>query len=114
MLVGEHSEDKVTLVRVCAIGAVMVGAASVTAVHGSTGSLANGAAVRNGLIAYSIGGGEGSQSEVWTIRPDGTGARRLLHATSRFPHGPWNPRWSPDGKKLLFIGSIQTDGPGRL
>jgi Tol biopolymer transport system component len=31
---------------------------------------------------------------IWTVRPDGTGARALVHGN--------NARWSPDGRRLVF------------
>jgi Tol biopolymer transport system component len=34
------------------------------------------------------------KSWIWTVRPDGTGARRLVLGN--------NARWSPDGKRLVF------------
>ena len=59
--------------------------------------LASAKTVRNGLVAYTTGNGEENPSAIWTIRPDGTGNRRLLNADSRFPAGPSGPRWSRDG-----------------
>jgi Tol biopolymer transport system component len=38
------------------------------------------------------------RSEIWTIRPDGTGLRRLTHVG----HAE-NPKWSPSGTDILFI-----------
>jgi Tol biopolymer transport system component len=37
-------------------------------------------------------------SEIWTIRPDGTGLRQITHVG----HAE-NPKWSPDGTRILFI-----------
>ena len=45
-------------------------------------------------------------SVLYTVHADGTGLRKLTH-------GPgWNaePRWSPDGRRMLFLSS--RDGPG--
>jgi len=59
---------------------------------------------RNGLIAYAVGGGE----ENWVlraIRRDGTHDRRLIGPTrygGGLYRGPSGPRWSSDGKSLLF------------
>jgi hypothetical protein len=44
-------------------------------------------------IAYARGG------DVWTIRPDGTGATRLSH-TPRATEG--GPVWSPDSKRVAY------------
>ena len=74
--------------------------------------LASAKTVRNGLVAYTTGNGEENPSAIWTVRPDGTGNRRLLHADSRFPAGPSGPRWSRDGSKLLFFRRVNSgDGP---
>ena len=74
--------------------------------------LASAKIVRNGLIAYATGNGEENPSAIWTIRPDGTGNRRLLKADTRFPAGPTGPRWSRDGTKLLFFRRVnRDDGP---
>jgi Tol biopolymer transport system component len=48
----------------------------------------------SGLIAY-IGG---KNSDIYVIRADGTGRRRLTHDV----RNEWCPSWSPDGKKLAF------------
>src|SRR4051794_22405102 len=59
---------------------------------------------RNGLIAYAVGGGEDN----WfmrAIRRDGTHDRRLIGPTryrGGMYRGPSGPRWSSDGKSLLF------------
>jgi len=59
-----------------------------------------------GLIAYERDG------EVWTVRPDGSAARRLLL-------GAGAPAWSPDGRSLAFaaadgrIAVARADGGGR-
>jgi dipeptidyl aminopeptidase/acylaminoacyl peptidase len=38
------------------------------------------------------------QSEIWTVRPDGSRLKRL----TRVGHAE-KPKWSPDGSKLLFV-----------
>jgi Tol biopolymer transport system component len=43
------------------------------------------------------------KSWIWTVRSDGTGARRLVLGS--------NARWSPDGKRLVFSApTAQSDG----
>jgi len=65
-----------------------------------------------GLIAFE------SPDGLWLIRPDGTGLRRLPGTRP----GDQNPRWSPDGRRLVFwtdaaaVGEIyvaRADGSGR-
>jgi Tol biopolymer transport system component len=68
-----------------------------------------GAKVHNGLIAYTIGNGEEVPFAIWTIKSDGTDNRRLLHADSRYEAGASAPRWSPDGKALLFLRTLSRD-----
>jgi Tol biopolymer transport system component len=63
----------------------------------------------NGLIAYSIGGGE-APNIIRTVKPDGTDDRRLIGPRRKlFRRGPSGPQWSPDGKKLLFGGHHHYD-----
>ena len=42
------------------------------------------------------------EREIWVMRPDGSGARRLtsLHGSSI------NPAWSPDGRRIVFASNI--------
>ena len=50
--------------------------------------------------------------ELWVIRPDGTGANRLL---SEGPDraGPIDVRWSPDSSKIGFVSSDEWASAGR-
>ena len=51
---------------------------------------------RNGLIAFA--GDKGSGAEIYTMKADGTGLRRLTHL-----HGNAStPDWSPDGTRIVF------------
>jgi TolB protein len=36
--------------------------------------------------------------DIWLVRPDGTGLRQL----TRHAGANWSPRWSPDGKRIVF------------
>lgn len=63
----------------------------------------------DGLIAFV-----GSDGNIWTIQPDGTGQQRL---TTTFSNAT-DPTWSPDGSKLVFsaggasVHVINRDGSG--
>lgn len=41
--------------------------------------------------------------DVWTIQPNGTGLTQVTHLASA-----QNPKWSPDGLRILFIRTITT------
>lgn len=68
--------------------------------------------MRDGLIAYTTGNGEEEPYAIWTIHPDGTGNHRLLGADRRFQGGPSAPRWSRDGRWLLFRRMFSRAGVG--
>jgi len=54
---------------------------------------------RNGLIAFMRPGTVG-EYDIWVVRPDGTGLRRLTESpANRSDH---YPAWSPDSSTLLF------------
>lgn len=42
-----------------------------------------------------------SNSEIYLIRPDGTGLRRMTNNPAADTH----PRWAPDGRSILFVSS---------
>jgi serine/threonine protein kinase/Tol biopolymer transport system component len=70
------------------------------------------------LPAYLPGGGggiafvsdreDGRTLQIWWMLPDGTGARQLTYG----PGDKAQPRWSPDGQRLLFVASGGTDSYG--
>jgi Tol biopolymer transport system component len=72
----------------------------VAVIIAAVGSLASGGLAntpgKNGLIAYAQ---ELSPEhfQIFTVRPDGSGARQITHAVSA-----QNPDWSPNGNKIVF------------
>jgi Tol biopolymer transport system component len=64
----------------------------------------------NGRIAFSQGdliapiGGEGgdlsAHSQVFTIKPDGSGLKQLTHVAA--DQGAASPDWSPDGERIVY------------
>jgi Tol biopolymer transport system component len=53
---------------------------------------------QNGLIAFTGKVGDGTQ--LFTLRPDGTGLTQLTHDPSK--HKLSEPSWSPDGTRIAF------------
>lgn len=49
--------------------------------------------------------GEGAASEIYVVRDDGSGLRRLTR--NRVPDS--SPIWSPDGRRILFVSSRDGD-----
>jgi Tol biopolymer transport system component len=60
-----------------------------------------------------LGEFDSGQLELYTIRPDGTGLRRL---TNYGPNGPraTQPRWTPDGKAILYTRTNQDGYPRHI
>jgi Tol biopolymer transport system component len=89
-----------------------VAAVVVTAVAGLVLPSVATAKLRNGLIAYTSGNGDKQDPyAIWTIRPDGTGNTPILGPRRRYDDlGPAGPRWSRDGRKLLFARWYQRGG----
>ncbi|MBA2724908.1 MAG: protein kinase [Actinobacteria bacterium] len=61
-------------------------------------------------IAYGHSPGPVSPANLFVVRADGTGRRRLTDATG--PIGAWSPVWAPDASSLLYTDWSQ--GPGQL
>jgi Tol biopolymer transport system component len=57
---------------------------------------------RNGLIVFTAPTDEGSQ--LFTIRPDGTGLRQITHVECDAIHADW----SPDGRHIVFTVGCET------
>jgi TolB protein len=52
---------------------------------------------------------ESGREDIFVVRPDGTGLRRL----TRHARGNYHPAWSPDNKRIVFASS-RAHGPGLL
>lgn len=60
------------------------------------------------LIAFLRQRAPGGGSEIWVVRPDGTGLRRLIRTRSDLEA----PAWSPDGRSIAYLRQINDD-PGQ-
>jgi predicted Ser/Thr protein kinase len=58
-----------------------------------------------GLIAFSSDRGEGANMQIWVMDPDGENPRQLTFG----PGDKAQPKWSPDGSRLLFAAPGGTD-----
>ena len=41
-------------------------------------------------------------ADLYSVRPDGSGLKRLTHTSEEFE---WAPAWSPNGRRIAFAGS---------
>ena len=90
----------------CAV-ALVVGAVAVPVLVRPADAAVEAPAARDGLIAFSVGvqvppldEDLRRASDIWTVRPDGSGLRRLTHV----PDGVTAalPAWSPRGGSIVF------------
>jgi Tol biopolymer transport system component len=89
----------------------VLAAAAATLLAGAGGS-ANGAPAR-GRIAFGLV--HGSVSSLYTVRPDGTGLRRVtVPPTRQDLGGDSGPVWSPDGRRLVFERDLPAWGNDRF
>lgn len=85
-----------------AVGALLVGAA-----HGASGT------TRASRIAFALE--RGSLSSLYTVRPNGTGLRRLtVPPTRQDLGGDSGPVWSPDGRRIVFERNLPYWGEDRF
>jgi Tol biopolymer transport system component len=90
------------LILVAAVGALLVGAA-----HGAIGP------ARSSRIAFALE--RGSLSSLYTVRPNGTGLRRLtVPPTRQDLGGDSGPVWSPDGRSIVFERNLPFWGDDRF
>ena len=55
-------------------------------------------------IAFESRRGPASRSDIWTIRPDGSGLRRLTYSGDVYEEDT-KPVWSPDATKIAFVST---------
>jgi len=55
-----------------------------------------------GLIAFVSDRADGTLLQIWTMRPDGSDLRQLTYG----PGNKTQPRWSPDGKRVVFVSDV--------
>src|SRR5262245_22375138 len=64
----------------------------------------------NGRIAFDtvwgFWNGATTSSQIYTVRPDGTGTRRLTHVGAG--SAAWHPAFSPDAARIAYV--LSTDG----
>jgi Tol biopolymer transport system component len=77
--------------------AAIVGAASLAALVSGYGDTTRGSDAGAALIAFQRDNDPNSQ--IWTIKPDGSGERRLTLG----PFLTMQPAWSPDRKRIAFV-----------
>src|SRR6266404_860553 len=65
--------------------------------------------VANGKIAFVSRGGLGSNSEIYSMNPDGSDRMRLTSGSSDLA-----PVWSPDGKQIAFVRTDSSSQRGEV
>lgn len=90
------------LVAAAALAALSIiggGTPQSNAAPATGGAAVNKANTPNGLIVFMRPGTIG-EYDLWAVRPDGTGLRRLTESSAN--RSDYNPSWSPDGSVVLF------------
>jgi Tol biopolymer transport system component len=60
---------------------------------------------RDGLIAFAREVG-GKRAQIYVVRPNGRGLRRLTHRRL----GAHSPAWSPEGRRIVFHAGVREEG----
>jgi Tol biopolymer transport system component len=90
------------------IGAALAAAAGVVVIVASPAS-ATFPGELNGKIAYAQVDPSGNTQTIWTINPNGRGAKELTKPV--FMQGDFFPRWSANGQRLVF-GRLNSNSVG--
>jgi TolB protein len=64
-------------------------------------------------IAFASDRARPGEHEIWLVRSDGTGARRLVATRNHrgFQDAQFSPTWSPDGRRLIFSMTVADGNP---
>lgn len=89
--------------RLLSVSVAFAAAVTLTAVSPGAQAVFPG---RNGRIAFDTDFDRHSQ--IFTIKPDGTGIRQLTHLSD--DHSACEPRWSADGRQIVYIVHHVTRG----
>jgi TolB protein len=61
--------------------------------------------VRNGLLAFIVDHHNNEWTQIWTVTATGAKAHRLTPRNASYD----SPRWSPNGKRILYTRSLDSD-----
>jgi TolB protein len=84
---------------------MLVRAGGVALAVALVGVLVSAASGAGSLREFAFVRGEGSATDIYVVREDGRGLRRL----TRSPGADYSPIWSPDGRRILFVSSRDGD-----
>jgi Tol biopolymer transport system component len=90
------------------VALIAIGACATVAAPVAAGTHTHPGTNASGSIAF-MRPGEIGEYDVWAVRPNGRGLRRL--STAPVQRSDYNPDWSPDGSRVLFERRV-LDGTG--